>query len=161
MPSSVSDIFNQEDTKTDESGGITIRNDTADEEYMKSVKNLNQTDPDIDYMKSLQSSPSFRKSESSSSVSSESEKDEVKEIVVSKPKNAAAKRSMFAKRTTSTLGDIMFGEGKAPKLDAKQILTLLRKQLKKLCQDELLKWGKCNELLTNAEMDKKKEEMAE
>lgn len=67
---------------------------------------------------------------------------------------------MFAKRTTSTLGDIMFGEGKAPKLDAKQILKLLRKQLRKLCEDEYVKWGKCNELLTDKEMDAKKEEMA-
>ena len=68
---------------------------------------------------------------------------------------------MFAKRTTSTLGDIMFGAGKAPKLDAKQILKLLRIQLKKKCEEEFTKWGKCNELLTNDDMDKKKEEMAQ
>ena len=39
-------------------------------------------------------------------------------------------------------------------------MSLLRKALTKRCKEELLNWGKCNELLTDKEMEAKKADMA-
>lgn len=70
------------------------------------------------------------------------------------------KREKFNQDKQKSIGEVLFGKKNGPKLNASQILSLLRKSLKAKCDEELVKWGKCNVLLTDKEMEFKKEEMA-